>query len=207
MRNQIKKYRKSNGLTMKSLADKIGTTASQINKLEKGERRLTADWMQKLAGALGCSPLDLFVDGGGFSHSSNELEAHSRVLNLHVSEDGQASAWHIPKAVFSKNGFEGENLAIVPVLQRDLEPDVRLNDYVVIDQKDALPSPAGVFVLEERGQLVLRHCAVYGRAQAQRIKVTAMQQSATGETVKNSTLVRVKDVHIKGRVIGHWHWV
>lgn len=43
---------------MEDLAARVrpATTASQINKLEKGQRRLTYEWMQRLADALGCTP-------------------------------------------------------------------------------------------------------------------------------------------------------
>tara|TARA_R110000868_G_scaffold936_4_gene7153 strand:+ start:1925 stop:2482 length:558 start_codon:yes stop_codon:yes gene_type:complete len=42
------------------LAEKTGTSQPQITRLERGERRLTVDWMQRLAKALGCQPSDLF---------------------------------------------------------------------------------------------------------------------------------------------------
>jgi transcriptional regulator with XRE-family HTH domain len=44
---------------MQALADRVGTSAPQINKLEKGERRMTVDWMTRLAPALGIEPKDL----------------------------------------------------------------------------------------------------------------------------------------------------
>lgn len=207
MRNRINKFRKKQGLTMKALADQIGTTASQINKLEKGERRLTADWMQKLAGALGCSPLELFADADQFGNSGENPAAHRSVPNLCDGESDKKSAWHIPDSLLEKNGHDDADLAIVTVLHRDLEPDVSVNDYVGIDRNDTLPSSPGVFVVEEAGELVLRHCSLQGRAPSQRIKVTAMQQSETGEPVRRSALLRLDQVQIKGRVIGHWHWV
>lgn len=36
--------------------------ASQINKLEKGQRELTIPWIKRLAAALGCEPQDLIGD-------------------------------------------------------------------------------------------------------------------------------------------------
>lgn len=47
---------------MQALADVVGTSKSQIDKLEKGQRRLTEDWMRRLARALQCSPADLLED-------------------------------------------------------------------------------------------------------------------------------------------------
>jgi|SRR5579859_209299 len=57
--NRLKEFRDLAGFSMQALADRVGTTAPQINKLEKGERRLTLDWMTRLAAALGIEPKDL----------------------------------------------------------------------------------------------------------------------------------------------------
>ena len=57
--NRLKEFRDLAGLSMQALAERVGTTAPQINKLEKGERRLTLDWMTRLAAALGIEAKDL----------------------------------------------------------------------------------------------------------------------------------------------------
>ncbi|MFD0387692.1 XRE family transcriptional regulator [Tistrella bauzanensis] len=54
-------WRERRGLTMAELGQRVGTEASQINKLEKGNRRLTAEWMGRLARALDCAPADLLM--------------------------------------------------------------------------------------------------------------------------------------------------
>ena len=59
MSNRLREFRDLAGLSMQALADRVGTTAPQINKLEKGERRLTLDWMTRLAKALGIEVRDL----------------------------------------------------------------------------------------------------------------------------------------------------
>jgi len=57
--NNIKRMRKLKGWTLQKLADALGTSRSQVDKLERGERRLTVDWLDKVATALECSPLEL----------------------------------------------------------------------------------------------------------------------------------------------------
>jgi phage repressor protein C with HTH and peptisase S24 domain len=57
--NRLKELRERAGLSMQALAERIGTSAPQINKLEKGERRLTLDWMTRLAQGLGVEMRDL----------------------------------------------------------------------------------------------------------------------------------------------------
>ena len=43
MANRLRELRKAQGLTMEALAGRTNTTASQINKLEKGEKDFTPD--------------------------------------------------------------------------------------------------------------------------------------------------------------------
>ena len=57
--NPLRSYRRQAGLTLEQLARLSGTTAAQISKLEKGERRLTVDWMARLAPPLGIRMADL----------------------------------------------------------------------------------------------------------------------------------------------------
>lgn len=54
--NHLKAWREFRKLSQEALADKVGTTASQISMLENGERGLSAKWLRKLAPALGTTP-------------------------------------------------------------------------------------------------------------------------------------------------------
>lgn len=57
--NRIREIRERHGLSAAQLAERVGTTQPQITRLERGERRLTVDWMQRIAAALNCDPMDL----------------------------------------------------------------------------------------------------------------------------------------------------
>jgi phage repressor protein C with HTH and peptisase S24 domain len=59
--NRIREYREAAHLSMQALAERAGTSAPQINKLEKGERKLTVDWMIRLGRALNVDPKDLMM--------------------------------------------------------------------------------------------------------------------------------------------------
>lgn len=61
MANKITKLREAGGMSVEQLAALVGTSASQIYKLEKGERRLTDIWLTRLSVALQCEPYDLFT--------------------------------------------------------------------------------------------------------------------------------------------------
>lgn len=57
--SRIAEWRKRMGWSMEELAQKVGTTASTINKLEKGSIRITDVWMTRLAQAFGCRPVEV----------------------------------------------------------------------------------------------------------------------------------------------------
>lgn len=48
-------------MSLDKLAEAVGTSRGQINHLEVGERRLTEDWMIRLAKALHCEPADIML--------------------------------------------------------------------------------------------------------------------------------------------------
>ena len=52
LKNRIRQIRERQGLTAKTLAEKIDTTEQQICRLETGERRLTVEWLLLVCGAL-----------------------------------------------------------------------------------------------------------------------------------------------------------
>lgn len=62
MGNWIKPIREKRGFTQTQLGDLIGTSQAQIMRLEKSRRRLTVDWLRKLAAALEVPAADLHSD-------------------------------------------------------------------------------------------------------------------------------------------------
>lgn len=60
--NNIKALRTARDWSMEALAQRLAppTTASTINKLEKGQRKLTEQWLRKLSTALEC-PVDAII--------------------------------------------------------------------------------------------------------------------------------------------------
>ncbi|NTU77727.1 MAG: helix-turn-helix domain-containing protein [Alphaproteobacteria bacterium] len=62
--NRIREWRQARGWSLQQLADYAATSKSQIDKLEKGLRRLTVEWMVRLAKPLGCDPRELLPEAG-----------------------------------------------------------------------------------------------------------------------------------------------
>lgn len=61
MGNRIQELREAMGITQDDLARGAGTTKSQLGKLERGERRLSDHWAERIAPFLGVKPYELFM--------------------------------------------------------------------------------------------------------------------------------------------------
>lgn len=70
--NNISAIRKSRGLSQSELAERCHTQNQQISHLELGKRRLTWEWMQRIASVLECHPTELVSNGPSSSLSAEE---------------------------------------------------------------------------------------------------------------------------------------
>ena len=57
--NRIREIRKAKRVSAEELADRIGTSPTQVRRLEKGTRKLTERWMRLIADALEVHPAEL----------------------------------------------------------------------------------------------------------------------------------------------------
>ncbi|TAH33132.1 MAG: helix-turn-helix transcriptional regulator [Alphaproteobacteria bacterium] len=80
--NRIRNLRLARGYSLQDLAEKIGTSKSQVDKLEKGERRLTLDWMRRLADGLACTITDIIVAGDAPSSKVANIQSTPKDLPL-----------------------------------------------------------------------------------------------------------------------------
>ena len=79
---KLRSLRKQANLTLDQLAQRARTTKSQVHKLERGERRLTVDWIMRLSKALNCEPQQLLPQTAGqtMAHrvaSNDDRSAHA----------------------------------------------------------------------------------------------------------------------------------
>jgi transcriptional regulator with XRE-family HTH domain len=73
-KNWIKEIRDQRGLSVRQLADMTGISQPYITMLEKSQRRLYYDNIQKLAAALECHPLDITDGPGNMIVARNDRE-------------------------------------------------------------------------------------------------------------------------------------
>jgi transcriptional regulator with XRE-family HTH domain len=81
MPNRIKELREVRGWSMRDLADRLGTSGSTVNKLEKGQTALNIPWMERLAAAFGV-PIETLVS------SSTKSDARDDVSRYLIKPDG-----------------------------------------------------------------------------------------------------------------------
>jgi transcriptional regulator with XRE-family HTH domain len=62
MLTRIRDLRKRRGLTLKELADRIGTTPQTVQRLETANMTVSTDWLERISDALGVRPVDLLED-------------------------------------------------------------------------------------------------------------------------------------------------
>ena len=66
LQSRIREIRRNKNMTLQQVADRIGTTAQTIGRLETGVRTLSINWVQRIADALDADPSELLsMPGGG----------------------------------------------------------------------------------------------------------------------------------------------
>lgn len=87
MQNRIGILRQARGWSLTDLARAAGTTKAQIQKLERGDRRLSLDWMDRLARALDVKISDLLPpDAVACQHGPEERAILEIVSQLPVED-------------------------------------------------------------------------------------------------------------------------
>lgn len=58
----LRKRRKERAETLEEVAFRAGSDASNLSKIERNQQQLSADLLERLAEALGCSVADIYAD-------------------------------------------------------------------------------------------------------------------------------------------------
>lgn len=134
---------------MQQLAEMIGTSKSQISKLESGERRLTQHWMERLATALNCSAADFLPDTDTELQHLNINGDINTMLGGEITERQPEDCYRIsfrPPEEFK--GFQFIGLRIegdehtefkdgteLIFLQPDTETELKSGKYVLVEEE------------------------------------------------------------------------
>jgi len=105
--NNLPALRARKGWSQTDLANAIGTTLNTLGKLERGERPLSSDWLEKMARALDCAPFEIIAPAD-LLPSDEELADMLRLAQQRLPVDLPYSEW--PRAV---SGFLRTRLAML----------------------------------------------------------------------------------------------
>jgi transcriptional regulator with XRE-family HTH domain len=208
MKNRILELRKDRGLTLTQLADQVDSTAQQIGRLEKGERRLTTDWMEKIAHALDVLPEDLMSSNHGERVVIPEINmntiAGDKSKKTHANSVAEAdnilSEWSLPRQLLANQVGADGTMRIIQVMGDSMQPEFNPGDRVMVNTTDRTPSPPGVFVLWDGFGLIIKRCEMVPHSKpARAILSSANTNYATYE-------MEISELEIQGRVVGKWQW-
>lgn len=162
----LREIRLRKGLSMEALARLTGTTASQINKLEKRQRRLTDEWLKKLAQALECSPNDLIDD---FVPVQPEPGAPKHIFLpecslSEIDETGPAAGvgHFLDYAVFRSDwlkavsGISCDKLLVYRIDDDSMEPTFRSADHVLVEPTSDRMRGDGLYVIRMHSGLTIK---------------------------------------------------
>lgn len=102
MKNRIAQIRQLKGMSLTEVAAAASTTKAQIQKLEKGGRRLTLDWMERIARALGVSVVDLIPSWEAKSGTQKIDGQIMSMVNM-LSEKDKRMLLDVAGGLFSRN--------------------------------------------------------------------------------------------------------
>lgn len=125
MGNNIRKLRKSHGWTQEDAANRFGMSKGGYLKLERGERRLTEQWIAKAAVVFGCSQHDVISEPRVIP-VVGEVGAGEMVYEIDSHVEGAADCVEAPPGV-------GENAVGVRVRGMSMYPDLDPEDVIVYD--------------------------------------------------------------------------
>lgn len=174
MSNRIREIREANGLSRVALAKRVGCSDRQIIKLERGERRLTQEWMERIGAGLGVSPAELIAPKGRDVVGLNE-EAPRLLRESMVEVDGaelaavpryDAALSAGPGSIIDPNAepighwfIEAQwlravtqtapsRLAVLRVSGDSMEDTLADGDWVLVDRGQTRASHEGVYALQ-----------------------------------------------------------
>lgn len=149
---RIKELREAKGLTQEQLADRIGTNAGYLSRMETGKRQTNTKWLGRIAFELGCTVSDLV---GKVSSRARSFEVQTIVVRGRVQAGVWAPSYELgaddqyeieaPKISGNKRSFalevagpsmnlviaDGSIIVCVPVQDT---ADLQADDYVICER-------------------------------------------------------------------------
>ena len=154
--NRIREFRLATGWSLQQLAEASGTSKSQIDKLEKGDRRLTVDWMVRLAKPLGCDPRELMAaDALPANHEAGLIPVRSAARGGARQEmflaDGPID--QVPRPYYLAHA---KDAYAIYVIGKSMMPMYRPRQLLFVNPYKPPVPGNGVVVIDKKGAVLIK---------------------------------------------------
>lgn len=134
--NRIRELREKKRLSTYKLAELVGTTQSTIHRLEAGQRKLTVEWMRRIADALGVQPADLIAPTI-LEKSDDDVTPHvpDDAVLRHALEGSNRQLWRVEGDVLDYLNIKTGGVIVADTTRRRLS-DLQSGNVCVIQVYD-----------------------------------------------------------------------
>jgi len=218
--NNIAAFREQKGWARPELAKRMSTTPQQVERLEKGQRGLTTDWIEKAARALGVPVGDIITPGAPHGEPIQRyVEPDVPPTRNASADDGTVDIISLNLAISMGPGTLIEDMVeeepvkwdigLLRLLTRSpfyqlrevrgigdsMEPTLRTGDRVLIDTSErALSRMHGIYWIDHFGAHGLKRLRAAGDG---RVIISSDNKVAGGPDFE----VGADDIRIHGRAI------
>jgi phage repressor protein C with HTH and peptisase S24 domain/DNA-binding XRE family transcriptional regulator len=208
--NNVAAIRKQRGLSQTELAERIGTTLNMLGKLERGDRTLDTDWLDKIARELNCDPRDLIAPAAPATrpdHSQTRVSTDDDIveiigLDLSLSMGPGTLIEEFVEAEPVKIGLRfvqditrtpSNRLRFVTGIGDSMEPTLRHGDRVLVDINERqLTRMNGIYWIDHFGAHGIKRLRAAGKG-----RVMVMSDNPTVPDFE----VGADELRIEGRIV------
>ena len=173
LQSRIREIRRGKGLTLQDVADRAGTTAQTIGRLETGMRTLSIKWVQRIAEALDTDPGELLsLPEGGDVDVSGIADANGQITERAMGTVALRLSAQSPIAIVAESNLgqyqKGDHIICDQIDTKDLDRAIG-HDCIV-----KIPDTGMKFAKVLRGR--------------KKGTVTLVPIAATGEVLEDCTI-------------------
>lgn len=212
--NNIQRLRESRNWSRPELGKRMGTSGQQIERLEKGQRNLKQDWIDKAAEALGVSPAEIITPlqedlaeiNARAAQVGSQLAAGETVavqkldLSLSMGPGTLIDDWVEAEPVLFDLAFlraitraPSHRLKLVTGIGDSMYPTLAYGDAIMIDTTDrALARQDGIYWINLFGAAGIKRLRTVGQG---RVLVKSDNPAVDDQEVS------AEDLRIEGRAV------
>jgi transcriptional regulator with XRE-family HTH domain len=181
----LMEWRLARGLTQTDLAKRSGTVKSEISRLERGARRMTIEWMTKLADALGITVEDLMTEPPA-------LGLPGALTSKEAANAAKEQVWSTAVLGDVQFGVQGKHHKLITFSGEDWPGIFAPGDLLVVDTRRTSTAAPGLFAILAGEETIIR-----------RVSPTDGAPVLLSGNAAYPALSLTADLKVEGRIVGH----